>query len=216
MARRPVRPAVRTPVGGVRFAPFRIVLQLDPIWDKMATTFAGVSNQVLYDECLALAQAIGTMVKDNIRTRLAARSFTGRLANVWGVSLPPVLRRAGGKLTVGPQRFVTIGLKQVEETVPLSIGRPVRFYASIVELGSAPHSRPWGRLSTQRIYAYFEATTGYPRHIVRRILGGIYLRGTRPYPYLQPSVKDAIDKAGRTIDEAGQSWRDRVIGDMVR
>ena len=214
MARRPVRPPIRTPAGEVRFALFRIVLQLDPIWDKMATTFAGVGNRVLYDECLALAQAIGTMVKDNIRTRLAARSFTGRLAKAWRMWLPPARRRVGGVITVGPQRYVTIGLRDVEDPVDPTRGRPVKYYASVVELGSAPHSRPWGRLSTQRIYAYFE-DEGYPRHIVRRILGGIYLRGTRPYPYLQPSVKDAVDRAGRAIDEAGRNWRDRLIAEMT-
>lgn len=210
----PRRPPVMTPSGEIRFARFRIVLRLDPIWDKMATQFAGVSNQILYDECLALAQTIGTMVKENIRTRLAARSFTGRLAGAWRMWLPPGLARTGGVLTVGPQRFVTIGLRDAEEPVSPFLGRPVKFYASVVELGSAPHSRPWGRLSSQRIYAYFEES-GYPRHIVRRILGGIYRRGTRPYPYLAPSVRDAVDKAGKAIDDAGQGWRDRLIGEMT-
>lgn len=201
--------------GELRFARFRVVLQLDPIWDKMALTFASTSNQFLYDECLALAQAIGTIVKDNIRTRLAARSFTGRLAGAWRMWLPPARRAVGGVLTAAPQRFVTIGLRDAEEPVDPALGRPVKYYASVIELGSAPHTRPWGRLSAQRIYAYLEEERGYPRHIVRRILGGIYLRGTRPYPYLQPSVKDAIGKAGRAIDEAGQSWRSHLIAEMT-
>ncbi len=209
------RPPIKAPGGEIRFGRFRIVLQLDPIWDKMALTFAERSNQILYDECLALAQAIGTMVKDNIRTRLQVRSFTGRLAGAWRMWLPPALRRTGGVLTVGPQRFVTIGLRDVEDPVDPTRGRPVKFYASVVELGSAPHSRPWGRLSTQRIQTWVRERIGGDPRVARRIMGAIYLRGTRPYPYLQPSVRDAVDKAGRAIDEAGQNWRDRLIGEMT-
>lgn len=195
--------------GVIRWAPrtgFGIRIELSPVWDRMAREFSGVCREVLEAETLAMARGIADEMIHQISVHALPRSFTGRLAG-GRITWRKYITRIYAAPRIG--RTVTIGLRKQPPMVPAVIGQPVRYYASAIELGTAPHSRPWGRLSRERLEAWAAVKLG-SRRAGRYVMSAIYRRGTPAYPYFLPAARATTAEASRWLEEGGRSWRDRV------
>lgn len=202
-------------------AGFRIVLKLSPTWDKMAREFSDASLIILRDEMLAVSEEIAEGMLRQVAIHARPHSFTGRLADVrrrvgsWRFWHGPAFYRRGKPVKLGPELYGGVKLREQLRMVPAVMGRPVRYYASAIELGTERHTRPWGRLSRERLEAWAEVKLG-SRRLARRIMSAIYRRGTPAYPYFAPAVKVTAKEAARQLEQGGKNWRARVEARFLR
>ena len=200
-------------MGELRFAPFRIVFEMSPIWDRMAREFVDVATKALEEEMKGIAREMGKEMLRQIRRHALPHSFTGRLADA------RIPARAGStwRYWIGPAKgvgrqtgagwYVTVGLHDPREVSPTR-GRPVEFYASAIELGAKP-SYPLGKLARQRIKSW-AAARGLTATQAHRIARAIYLHGTDAYPYFTPAARATAQAATGWLEDGGKNWKDKV------
>lgn len=208
----------------VRFPPgvFRIAIDLGPTWDRMARALGDVAEKILYETNKRIANEVGSDIVERIEENLSDHEYTGRLANSFQKYISPQLPPSpGSALDAGPKWYVTVGLKPrgLTEVGPIQ-GRPVPMYASAMELGTEPHARPWGNVSRARVelwgvrHGFYRAGVASGSKTLRRLLGSIYSRGTRPHPYLRPATEDTIQDWQGKIVEHGQRAVDEIAASM--
>lgn len=204
---------IRITTGEFRFAPFRIVFQMSPIWDKMAREFADVATKVLEEEMKGIAREMGKEMLRNIRRFALPLSFTGRLADAriparpgstWRYWIGPA--KGVGRRT-GAGWYVTVGLHDPREVSPAR-GRPVEFYAHAVEFGGKPRYR-LGKLARQRIVSW-AAARGLTKAEAQRIAAAMHIHGSRARPYFAPAERATAQAAMGWLEEGGTDWRDKV------
>ena len=198
--------------GEFRGDPFRIVLEMSPIWDRMAREFSDVATSVLSDEMQGIAREMGKEMLKQIRKHALPHSYTGRLADArvpatggtWRYWIGPA---KGVGTRTGAGWYVTVGLHR-PETVSSTIGRPVEFYASAIEFGAHPRY-PLGKLARERIKSW-AAARGLTAMQAHRIAWSIYQRGTKAYPYFDPAARATESAATGWLEEGGKSWQSKV------
>lgn len=206
----PIR-ATRMTMGELRAAPFRIVFDMSPIWDRMSREFADVATDVLDEEMRDIAIEMGKEMLRNIRRFALPRSLTGRLADArvparggtWRYWTGPVRGLRGGRTG----RYLTVGLHTPAEVSP-DIGRPVSMYVHAIERGGKPRY-PLGKQARERI-KFWAARRGLTATQAHHIARAIYLRGTDAHPFFTPAARATVQGATRWLEDGGRNWRDRV------
>ncbi len=189
---------------------FRLVIQMGPVWDRMATEFADVATDILRDEMEEIAREMGKEMLQHIRRFALPHSYTERLADIqktWRYWITPRGPGGRGAGVYGPQWYVTVGLHR-PASVSANIGRPVTEYAHAIELGAKPRY-PLGKLARERIKSW-AARKGLTKTQAHRIARSIYQKGTRPHPYFAPAARATASAAMGWLEEGGTNWRDKV------
>ena len=208
---------IRMTIGELRDAPFRIVFDMSPIWDKMAAEFADYATRALSREMQGIATEMGKEMLRNIKRFALPHSLTGRLADArvpahggtWRYWVTPRGPGGRGAGSYGPQWYLTVGLHTPREVSP-GQGRPVSMYAHAIELGGKPNY-PLGKLARERI-KFWAAARGLTATQAHHIARAIYLRGTRAYPFFGPASEVTMRGATRWLEEGGKDWKDKVEG----
>ncbi len=195
---------IKVSLGELRADPFRIVLQMSPLWSKLAEEFSDVASRMLDDESRDLAIEIGKMMIENISSHTTFEDYTGRLSSrqkTWRywVGRPPGVKEGRWSVTVGLHR---------PRYVHPSIGRPVERYALGIERGDLPRSR-LGKEARGRVERWAEARGRTPEE-ARRISRALHIFGTDAYPFFLPAARATLKGAVKLLDNSGTEWRDNV------
>lgn len=189
---------------------FRIVINLSPVWEKMAREFSGTSERLLQESFNRFARSLGERMQRGIQASLTPHRYTERLSRSWVATYRP-----GPPSSHFPtSQIMTILEYRPAGEVPANIGRPVLHYAGAIEYGSQPHHRPWGRLSRQRLEAWAEARLG-DRRRARFVMASIYRYGTPAYPYFKPSLDEMIAVAEDYAETELEYWAEEIAAEMI-
>jgi len=194
-----------------------ITIEVSPNLELMMQEFPGVPIRLLERLLHDAMDQFGNVLVGEIRKVLEPRRFSGRLAQAFGYRVKElgILKPE----TRSIPDYLQVGLFEEVGAIPPEEGRPPRDYFRFHEMGSGPHTRPWGNISARRIIFWAKARGFQPLpwkrggrsefYPFRHILGSIYKRGTRAFPFVERAYLRALLQLDGIIGEAiSQFWMD--------
>ena len=187
-----------------RAGPVRFLVRLGALWHKMSARFEDASLAELEDALRPVLRRIGRdtvdLAKENL-LRVTAGGFTRQIYNSLGYKIAPGF----GEVTSERKLWIVVGLYRKARLFPPTVGNPPSRYLFTLEYGSAPHRRPWGRLSRMRIASWM-AARGIPIRHHRAILASIAMRGTPPQPFMQPTIAEMEARLDEYVAVAARAY----------